>query len=91
MSVNPAFFLAIIGLICGGVFLNGLRFARMTRNPWAGKTLLGMPIEGHDLPVERVQLLGKIQMVAAPVFLFLMSYLVLSGKIGPLYGPEWMS
>lgn len=32
----------VIGtLICVGVFLNGICFARMTKNPWAGKSLLG--------------------------------------------------
>lgn len=91
MSVSPVIFLALIGLICAGVFLNGVRFARMAHNPWAGKTMLGQPVQGHDLPVERVRLIGKVQMVVAPLFLLLMGYLVLSGKIGPLYGPEWLS
>jgi hypothetical protein len=88
--VSPALFLTLVGLICAGVFLNGLRFARMTHNPWAGKTIFGQPVGGHDLPVDRVRRIGKIQMVAAPLFLALMSYLVLSGKVGPLYGPEWV-
>ena len=84
MSVSPYLFLGLVGLIAVGVFLNGLRFVRMTQNPWAGKSLFGMPVEGHDLPVERVRLIGKLQMVGAPIFLLAMSYLVLSGKIGPM-------
>jgi hypothetical protein len=84
VPVSPYLFLAIVGLIGLGVFLNGLRFARMTHNPWAGKTMLGQPVQGHDLPVERVRLIGKVQMVFAPLFLLLVAYLVLTGKIGPM-------
>ena len=91
VPVSPALFLALVGLICAGVFVNGVRFARMTHNPWAGKSMMGMPIQGHDLPVERVRLIGKVQMIAAPVFLLVMSFLVLTGKIGPLYGPDWLT
>ena len=91
MSVNPALFLALVGLICAGVFINGVRFARMTHNPWAGKSMMGVPIEGHDLPIEKVRLIGKVQMIVAPIFFLLMSILVLTGKIGPLDGPEWLA
>jgi hypothetical protein len=38
--------LIIIGAICAGAFLNGLRFAQMDRNPWEGKKLGGMPVQG---------------------------------------------
>jgi hypothetical protein len=76
-------FLPVAALICVGVFLNGLRFARMTPNPWAGKSLLGQPIEGHDMPVERVRLIGKLQMIAAPVML-LFFVLLTTGVLGPV-------
>ena len=84
LSVSPTLFLLLIGLICVGVFLNGVRFARMTHNPWAGKSIFGLPVQGHDLPVERVRLIGKLQMIFAPLFFLVMSALMLTGKIGPL-------
>jgi len=76
-------FPALVVLICIGVFLNGLRFARMTQNPWAGKTLFGVSIEGHDLPVERVRLIGKLQMVAAVIMLLFFA-LLLTETLGPV-------
>lgn len=76
-------FPVLVTLICLGVFLNGMRFARLKHNPWAGKTLFGMPIQGHDLPVERVQLIGKLQMIAAPVMLRFFG-LLLTGVLGPV-------
>ena len=63
---------AILGIATAmslGLFLNGLRFARMTKNPWAGRQMLGMPIRGADMPVERIRLIGRIQMIFAPIFL----------------------
>ena len=84
MSISPYLFLALVGLITVGLFLNGMRFARMTHNPWAGKKILGQPVQGHDLPVERVRLIGKVQMIGAAAFFLLVCFLVLTDKIGPL-------
>ena len=78
-------FLAIAGLICLGVFLNGIRFARMTRNPWAGKKLFGMDVEGADLPVSRVRLFGFVQVIAAPLFVLFFAALCF-GLLGPVEG-----
>ena len=78
-------FLGIAALICVGVFLNGLRFARMTRNPWEGKRLFGQPVSGSEMPIERVNLLGKLLMVAAPIFLLFFAALCL-GFFGPVEG-----
>ena len=83
VSVSKPLFLAMVSLICVGAFLNGLRFARMTKNPWAGRTMFGRPMGGHDLPIERVQLMGKLQMIAAPIF-FLFFIAMVSGLFGPV-------
>ena len=78
-------FLGITSLISVGVFLNGLRFARMTSNPWAGKKLLGLPVEGSELPIEQVNRIGKLQMIAAPLFLLFFGALSF-GLLGPVAG-----
>jgi len=78
-------FLAIAGLICLGVLLNGIRFARMTRNPWAGKKLFGFDVEGSELPIGRVRLIGLVQAVAAPLF-FLFFAALCFGLLGPVDG-----
>ena len=78
-------FLGIATLISVGVFLNGLRFARMTVNPWAGKRLFGQSIEGAEMPVERVRLLGRLHIIAAPLFLILSAALSF-GLLGHVNG-----
>ena len=78
MPVSKPILLIIIGTICAGVFLNGLRFAQMDRNPWEGKKLGNMPVRGHDFSVEQVNRLGKLQMIFAPIF-FLLFVAILSG------------
>ena len=80
-------FLALNALICAGVFLNGWRFSRMTQNPWGGKTLFGLPVEGHDLPIEKIRRFGIMQMVFAPLFLALVAALCF-GLLGPVNGIE---
>ena len=60
--------LGLSTLICGGLFLSGLRFARMDRNPWAGRRLLGMPIRGSHWSVGQVRLMGRFFMIFAPLF-----------------------
>ena len=78
-------FLAIGTLISIGVFLNGWRFARMTENPWAGKTMLGQPVSGHDWPIGKLRLFGKVSMIAAPLFLVVWAALCF-GWLGPVDG-----
>jgi hypothetical protein len=78
-------FLAITSAICVGVFLNGLRFFRMDRNPWHGKTIVGFPLKGGDMPIARVRLLGIIQMIAASFMLIFFTALCF-GLLGPVQG-----
>ncbi|MFL9840545.1 hypothetical protein ABS767_06175 [Sphingomonas sp. ST-64] len=80
-------FLALSGLMCLGVFLNGVRFARMTRNPWAGMKLFGQDVQGSDLSVERVRLLGWLQAIAAPLIFVFFAALAF-GLLGPVEGIE---
>jgi hypothetical protein len=83
VPVSKPVLLIIIGAICAGAFLNGLRFAQMDRNPWEGKKLGGMPVQGHNLSIEQVNRLGKLQMIVAPIF-FLVSVAIVSGIFGPV-------
>ena len=78
----------IIGaLISIGVFLNGLRFARMDKNPWADRTFFGMQIQGSDMPIKQVRMMGQIQMIFAPLFLVIWT-LGHFGVFGPVDGIE---
>ena len=78
-------FLAIAGLVCLGVFLNGLRFARQTSNPWAGKKLFGTDVGGSELSVAQVRRIGLVQMIGAPIF-FLFFAALCFGLLGPVDG-----
>ncbi|WP_088184148.1 hypothetical protein [Sphingobium sp. Z007] len=80
-------FLAVVAVIALGVFVNGLRFARMTTNPFVGRKLFGMPIEGSELPLGRLNLIGKIQMIVAPLF-FVFACALTFGFLGPVEGIE---
>ena len=84
---NGWLFLGIVTLICVGVFLNGVRFARKTENPWADKRLFGMPVSGSELPIEKVRRMGLLFMIAAPLFLLLFASLCF-GLLGPVEGIE---
>jgi hypothetical protein len=57
----------------------------MTKNPFAEKRLLGMPIEGHDMPIETLRWIGRFQMVIAPIFLIVVICMVF-GAFGPVQG-----
>ena len=83
-------FLAITALICIGAFLNGVRFARMKTNPWAGKRVLGQPVAGHDMPLARVRLLGWLQIIAAPMLLLIFAAIAF-GLLGPIDGIDIIS
>ena len=78
-------FLGIATLICIGAFINGLRFSRMTENPWANRRFLGMPIQGSRLPPERVRLLGRLNMFLAVAFWVLVTAMCF-GLLGPVEG-----
>ena len=65
---------AVFMTVC--VFLNGWRFARMTSNPFAGRTLFGQPIQGAELTVEQINRIGQFQMIAAPLMLVFFAYVI---------------
>jgi ABC-type Fe3+-siderophore transport system permease subunit len=80
-------FLGGAALMSVALFLHGLRFARMTENPWAGQRLLGMPVGGSDASVETVRRLGLLFMIAGPLFLLLVAALCF-GLLGRVDGIE---
>jgi len=77
--------LGIATLIGIAVFFNGLRFSRMTENPWANRLFLGMPIQGSRLPPERIRWLGRLNMILA-VALWAVFAAMCFGLLGPLQG-----
>lgn len=80
-------FLGIATVMCLGVFLNGMRFAYVTANPWAGKRLFGMPVEGSEMSVAQVRRLGRLQMLLAPA-IWLLFVAFCFGLLGPVDGIE---
>ena len=78
-------FLAITTLIAVGVFLNGLRFARMTANPFEGRRIFGQPVQGSELSVRQIKRIGLIQMIFAPIFLLVVAAMAF-GFFGPVEG-----
>ena len=78
-------FLGIATLICIGNFANGVRFSRMTENPWAQKRLFGLRIEGWDMPVAKLRRMGLLFMVTAPIF-WLFVVAMCFGLFGPVEG-----
>lgn len=83
--MNGWLFWGIATAMSIALFFNGRRFARMTRNPWAGRNVLGQPVEGADAPIEAVQRLGRIQMMGAPLVWILFTLLSF-GVLGPVAG-----
>lgn len=83
--MNGALFLGIAALICVALFFNGLRFARATSNPLAGKTLFGLPVQGSTRSAGQIRRTGKLFMIAAPAFLILVTALCF-GLLGPVQG-----
>jgi hypothetical protein len=76
----------IIGvLICVGVFLNGLRFSRMETSPFKSVGWFGKAIDDPTEMLKKVNLIGKIQMIFAPLFLIFWT-LMLFGVLGPIEG-----
>ncbi len=73
--MNGWLFLAIVSLITLAVFLNGLRFSRMTKSPFASA----------GMTPKQLQRAGKFQMLAAPI-LWLLFALMIFGVFGPVEG-----
>ena len=80
-------FLTIVSFISLCVFFNGVRFSRMTRNPFEGRKIFGQPIQGTELSVKDINMIGRIQMVFAPLFLLIMMAMIF-GLFGPVEGVE---
>ncbi|HYJ82323.1 MAG TPA: hypothetical protein VEW26_05700 [Allosphingosinicella sp.] len=78
-------FIGFSALISVGLFFIGRRFARMTENPWAGQRMLGLPVSGSKATVEEVRRLGLIFMIAAPIFLLIVTAISL-GLLGQAEG-----
>jgi len=78
-------FLSVTVLIAVGVFLNGVRFSRMRKNPFVGRSLFGQPIQGTELSIHHIRWIGKIQMIFAPVFLLFAAAMTF-GFFGPVEG-----
>jgi hypothetical protein len=72
MSVSPALFLALVGLVCAGVFLVGLRFVRMAESP------------NSAMQIDQVHRFGRLMMFAAPAMFIAIAVLLLTGAIGPI-------
>jgi hypothetical protein len=72
-------FLVIVSAISVGVFLNGIRFSRMTESPF------GQSMFGTGLSIEQLQRGGKLQMLLAPV-IWLLFVLLIFGVFGPVEG-----
>lgn len=81
LSVSNEAVLGIAALISLGVCLNGWRFARMKNNPWTGKKLFGLPVEGHDLSIQQVNRIGYLQVIVAPIFFLLFAAIVMFGGV----------
>ncbi len=77
--------LAIVAVIAAGVFANGWRFARMKENPFAGRTMFALNVEGHDMSLEKLRWIGREQMIFAPLFLAFFALLAF-GALGPVNG-----
>lgn len=82
---NGWVFLGIVTLICTGGFVNGIRFSRVTRNPWAGRKLGPFAVKGSELSADKVRLMGRVQMIAAPIF-WLLFVAIIFGLFGPING-----
>jgi hypothetical protein len=89
--MNGWAFLGVNALLCACVFLNGLRFARMSDeealNP---RILLEMPNRwgGRERTKgEAARLFGRMSMIAAPLYLIFVAVLCF-GLLGPVNGIE---
>ncbi len=88
--MSGSIFLAVAALMSLGVFLNGLRFMRMSEDRLLdGRTQIEMPsfLARGRSPVARARLAGRISMIFAPLFLLLVAALCF-GLFGPVQGLE---
>jgi hypothetical protein len=83
--MSGTLFLGLAALFCVALFFNGLRLARATSNPLAGKQLFGLPVQGSTRSIAQVRRTGLFFMVAAPLFLIVVTALVF-GLLGPVGG-----
>lgn len=83
--VSGWIFLGITTLICIGAFLNGVRFSRMTSDIFDKKGLFGLQVEGFEMSLENLRRFGRLQMIFAPLFLFIVALMVF-GFFGPVDG-----
>jgi|GEM_PF-884468 len=75
--------LGIATLLCAASFANGVRLVRMAENPLPKKLLFGMPMQGSDMPVDKMRRLGLVFMVVAPLaWLFFVA--LCFGLFGPV-------
>jgi hypothetical protein len=76
----------VIGaLICVGVFLNGLRFSRMKKSSFKSVSWFSKAIDDPGEMLKKINLIGKIQMIFAPLFLIFWT-LILFEVLGPVEG-----
>ena len=68
MSVSPALFAVLFGLVCVGAFLMGLRFFRMAEPP-AG------------MSIEQVRRFGRLMMMAATALLLFLIAVIVHGDL----------
>jgi len=88
--MSGAIFLGIATLICVGLFLNGLRFSRMPEERARdSRVMIELPFGlGHNRSrAEQARLIGRIQMIVAPLFLLFIAALAF-GLLGPVEGIE---
>lgn len=78
----------LFGAICLAAFLNGIRFARMSdeksRGRWVHIEMPSFLAKGRSV-AEQFQLLGRIMMIAAPLFFLFLAALCF-GLLGPVDG-----
>jgi hypothetical protein len=81
----------IIGnLIALGVCLNGFRFSRVTTAPFKELHWFGRTINDPKDVLKKTRLIGKVQMIFAPMFALVWS-LMLSGTFGPVSGIQTLN
>lgn len=88
--MSGALFLGIAALMSLGVFLNGRRFSRLTEEKLLdGRTQIEMlpGMARGRTRLEQARLVGRVQMIAAPLFLLLVAALCF-GLLGPVDGIE---
>lgn len=73
LSVSPALFALLFGLVCAGAFLVGLKFFRMAEPP-GGAT------------VEQVRRFGRLLMMASTALLLFLGAVIIHGDLAVISG-----